>query len=285
MGQNPMPSNQQSAPRRPFYDLGLRTVSGIVLAVVALGLTYGGGWGFVALVTIAAALMSWEWSRIVRGASFDAACLVHALAAAAAPVLTFTGQTLFASVGLLIAALVVLVLTFGRSTLLSCLGVFYVGLPAMALVSLRSDQAYGLGAVMFVLLVVWTVDTGAFIGGRSIGGPKLWPAVSPNKTWAGFVCGVGGGVLIGIAIALWLQAPVVHMSLVALGLGVVSQGGDLAESALKRHFGVKDASALIPGHGGVMDRVDGVVAAATLAAVIGHVANVAAPARALLFAS
>lgn len=266
-----------------FHDLGLRFVSGVVLASAAFALIYAGGWGFVGLVGLGAVLMSWEWGRIVRGAHIDAACAVHALAVASAVGLSAFEQPLMAAIVLCIGAVIVMALTFGTQTLLSSLGVLYVGVPAVALVVLRSSPSYGLAGVLLVMLVVWTVDTAAFVGGRSIGGPKLWPSVSPNKTWAGFLSGVGAGVMVGAGVAWWLGAPRINLAVVSLILGVASQGGDLAESALKRAFGVKDSSHLIPGHGGILDRVDGLVAAATLAGIIGMVVNIAEPARALLF--
>ena len=266
-----------------FHDLGLRLVSGIVLAAGAFALIWLGGWGFTGLVGVGAVLMSWEWSRIVRGEGIDTACVVHALAVALAVGLAAFGQSLLAVVVLAIGSVIVMALTFGTQTLLSSLGVLYVGVPAVALIVLRLAPSYGLAGVLLVMLVVWTVDTAAFVGGRSIGGPKLWPAVSPNKTWAGFLSGIGAGMLMGTGIAWWLGAPRLNLAVVALVLGIASQGGDLAESALKRAFGVKDSSGLIPGHGGILDRVDGVVAAATLAGIIGLVTNISEPARALLF--
>ena len=271
-------------PGLQFHDLGRRAASGVVLALVALALTYAGGLAFMGLVLTAVVLMSWEWGRIVRRTqAIDVVCMVHVAAVAGATILATAGQTVFAGLVLAMGAIIILPLAFGASTLLSCLGVFYVGIPAVALITLRLDGPNGLVAVIFVMLVVWTVDTAAFLSGRGIGGPKLWPTISPNKTWAGFLGGIGSGAVVGIVVALWLGAPVLRLAVVALLLGVVSQAGDLAESALKREFGVKDSSGLIPGHGGVLDRLDGVVAAATLAGVIGVLAKIGAPARALLF--
>lgn len=268
-----------------FHDLGLRLVSGIFLAALAFALIWAGGWGFVALVGAGAVLMCWEWGRIVRAASLDVACVVHGLAVAMAVGLAAMGQPVMAAIVLGIGAVIVMALTFGHQTLLSSLGVLYVGIPAVALVVLRTSPSYGLAGVLLVMLVVWTVDTAAFVGGRTIGGPKLWPSVSPNKTWAGFLSGVGAGVVMGTGVAWWLGAPRLNLAVVSLVLGAASQAGDLAESALKRAFGVKDSSNLIPGHGGILDRVDGVVAAATLAGLIGLAVNIAEPARALLFGS
>ncbi len=157
----------------------------------------------------------------------------------------------------------------GRLSAISLLlGVCYI-LPAVAaLIWLRGAAGTGRANVMFVVLVVWASDIGAYLAGRWLGGPKLAPSVSPGKTWSGavgglvFACFVGGG-----AALLW-QAALPPGLLVACALGLVSQAGDLLESAVKRHFGVKDSGRLIPGHGGLLDRLDGVLAAAPTAALL-----------------
>jgi phosphatidate cytidylyltransferase len=184
---------------------------------------------------------------------------------------------------LAIGAILAVVLSLGYNSVLAAVGVFYAGLPAIALIWLRSDVAFGLLAVVFLILVIIAADTAAFLSGRLLGGPKLWPRISPNKTWAGLI----GAVVAGTVIGAWF-CPVVpgasplRLAGTAAVLAFISQLGDLAESALKRHFGVKDSSQLIPGHGGVMDRVDGLVAAASAAGLIGMAINVHSPARALL---
>jgi phosphatidate cytidylyltransferase len=282
---DPTGGPQQQGSARPagrFQDIGPRVASGVVMAFGALGLVFIGGLPFVLLVTVAGALMCWEWGRIIRGPGFDAALVVHALAAAVATLLAGHGQLMLAALALLVGTIVVPALA-SRQHLLSAVGVAYVGVPAIALVALRADPAFGFAAVMLVLLVVASVDIAAFVGGRSIGGPRLWPAVSPNKTWAGLISGVGAGVVVGGLLASLVGAPIWRLALVSLLMGAAAQAGDLAESALKRSFGVKDSSQLIPGHGGILDRVDGIVAAATLAGIVGIVANIAVPARALLF--
>jgi phosphatidate cytidylyltransferase len=149
-------------------------------------------------------------------------------------------------------------------------GVIYAASLGMALVLLRDDPGLGLTAVAFVLVSVWASDTGAYIAGRTLGGPKLWPRVSPNKTWSGFIGGTLAGVVAGLLVAVIGGVPVtLILAVIALALAVASAGGDLFESALKRRFGVKDSSAIIPGHGGLMDRVDGLTTASILAAIVG----------------
>jgi phosphatidate cytidylyltransferase len=270
-------------PAGAFHDVGPRAASGLALAAAALGFAWLGGSAFALLVAAVSAVMGWEWGRIVRRSDTAVPTIVHAVSVVLAVGLVAAGQLMLAGVALLVGTIATAVASWGREPGLSALGVLYVGIPAVFLVMLRSDAGYGFAAVLLVLLVVWAVDIAAFIGGRSIGGPKLWPAVSPNKTWAGFVSGVLAGVAAGALLGGLLGAPLAQVLPVAFLLGTASQGGDLAESALKREFGVKDSSRLIPGHGGFLDRLDGVVAAATLAGLIGLVANVAAPARALLF--
>jgi phosphatidate cytidylyltransferase len=150
------------------------------------------------------------------------------------------------------------------------LGVVYVSLPPIALVLLREDPTHGIAAIVLVMLMVWAADTLAYFAGRIIGGPKLAPAISPKKTWAGLIGAMAGSALAAFAVVklLGLPSPFVLVLIAAL-LAIVEQAGDLFKSAMKRHYGVKDSGSLIPGHGGVIDRVDGLVAVATAAAIIG----------------
>jgi phosphatidate cytidylyltransferase len=141
------------------------------------------------------------------------------------------------------------------------LGVLYVGLPCIAIIWVRAQHEAGLATLLWLLALVSAVDTGAFAAGRLIGGPRLAPRISPKKTWAGLGGGVISAMLIGWIAAFWLGQPRwLPLILVSGVLAVVEQAGDLAESAFKRRFGVKDSSQLIPGHGGVLDRVDGLLA-------------------------
>ena len=158
-----------------------------------------------------------------------------------------------------------------------------LGLPAIAMIWLRSDHSRGLMAVVFLIVVIVISDTAAFVCGRLLGGPRLWPRVSPNKTWAGLIGALVASSLMGALFWFLVRdAAPLRLAAVAGGLALVAQAGDLAESALKRRFGAKDSSALIPGHGGVMDRVDGLVAAASVAGLFSMAVNVHWPARALL---
>ncbi len=148
-------------------------------------------------------------------------------------------------------------------------GVFYIGLPALALLWVRGDGDEGRNTIYWLFALVWAADTGAYVAGKLIGGPKLAPSISPNKTWAGLAGCVTSAALVGVAVAyLSKSGDYVILAVLSAAIGLVSQGGDLVESAIKRHFGVKDSSHLIPGHGGVLDRVDALLAAILVAALI-----------------
>ncbi|MGL4397035.1 MAG: phosphatidate cytidylyltransferase [Hyphomicrobium sp.] len=268
-------------------ELQLRLISGAVVGALALLAIWIGPLVFGALVMVIAAVMAWEWGRIVRGDGFDIVGLVHIASTLAAGVLAMLGMAGLAIAAVMVGALTALALLFASGpSQLSSVGVVYTGLPLIALIWLRSDGAQGFWAVLFILVTVVITDTAAYATGRTIGGPKLWPAVSPGKTWSGLAGGVTASGIGGALFALlsgtgWWP----WLAFLGVVLAVVAQGGDLAESALKRHFNLKDASDLIPGHGGFMDRMDGVVTAAVAAALIGLAVDAYAPARAVLYGS
>jgi phosphatidate cytidylyltransferase len=235
----------------------------------------------------AAAAMSWEWGRMVRGPMPDTGMIIHLLAVFLAASLSATDMAGLGVASAFIGAIVVAALAIGTGRAqLSGVGVLYSTLPVVALGWLRGDEPLGFLATIFVLLSVVVTDVAAYAAGRTIGGPKLWPSVSPNKTWSGLIGAVVGASLAG-ALFSWLSGTGSAQWLASLGgvLAIIAQGGDLAESALKRHFGVKDSGDLIPGHGGVMDRMDGIVTASIVAALIAFAIDAYAPARALLYGS
>lgn len=278
------PGLAAEAPKRPVVELTLRVISALLLGTVALAMAWWGQLPFAILVAVVALLMSWEWGRVVRGVDFDLTFVVHAVAAAIAVALTAFGYAALGVAALTIGTIIAVPLQFNERGLLSAAGVLYTGLPAVALLWLRGDAApWGFLAVLFIFIIVWATDTFAYVGGRLLGGPKLWPAVSPNKTWSGLICGVAAAAGAAALFAGYVGAQVQTLAASGLILGLVAQAGDLAESALKRHFGVKDASNLIPGHGGFMDRMDGVVTVAVTATLFALMANAASPAHALLF--
>jgi phosphatidate cytidylyltransferase len=263
-------------------DLGLRIASGAALALVVLGALWAGVLPFAIVVGIVGILVVWEWGRIVRSSGVDAILIIQAMAVAAGALLSAWSLAGLGFILVVVAAIISALLAFGERGHMAALGALYAGLPAVALVWFH-HAALGFLAVLFLLLAVWATDTGAYFAGRLIGGPKLLPRISPNKTWSGLAGGIIASSLVGLVLALVRsELPLAYMMVAGALLGVVSQAGDLLESALKREYGVKDASALIPGHGGFMDRVDGLAIAAIAAAIYAVAVNIQAPARALL---
>jgi phosphatidate cytidylyltransferase len=285
MGEEPADSSIAAArvPGGGTGELALRIVSGFVMAVAAGGLLYAGAIPFAVLVAIVGVLTSLEWSRIVRGEGFDAALGIQIAAVIAASALAAAGLAALGLSALAVGTILTGLLCFFSRPLLSAEGVLYAGLPAVALIWLREDPSYGLEAVLFIFIAVIATDVAAFVFGRLIGGPKLAPAISPKKTWSGFL---GGILTAGLCSALYassMGADPARLGAAGAVLGIVAQIGDLTESALKRSFGVKDSGTLIPGHGGIMDRVDGLVFAAAAAGFAALALDPNAPARALLF--
>jgi phosphatidate cytidylyltransferase len=267
-------------------DFVPRLASGLAMGVVAALCTLLGAVPFALLVVAVTLLLSWEWVRLVHGRDGDLLLAVHACAAGGAAVLAALGYVGLGLLALPIGAILAMLLSLGRNSIFSALGVLYAGVPAVALIWLRADATLGLLAVVFVILIVIASDTAGFLAGRLLGGPKLWPRVSPNKTWAGFIGALAASSLVGAL--FWFAVPggsAVRLAAAGALLSLVAQGGDLAESALKRRFGTKDTSSLIPGHGGVMDRVDGLVAAAFAVGLAAFVINIHSPAHALLLGS
>jgi phosphatidate cytidylyltransferase len=268
-----------------WQDLGARTLSAVVLIpAVILDVWLGGVW-FEVFMALIGVLIAYEWCNMVHARS----AAQFALHAGAALVATFLPR----ETGLLPAAGVVLMLTAvgtfasslreGEKTFWTYAGIPYAAFPVMAFVALRNDPAWGLHAILWLLIVVWATDTCAYFSGRLVGGPKLAPRFSPGKTWAGLAGGMAGAFLLSALFALALQASVLPLALAAAILAVVAQLGDIGESALKRHYGVKDSGDLIPGHGGMMDRLDGLLAAGVAAALVGFVRQPEALAHGLLF--
>jgi len=249
-------------------NLWLRVASAAVLAPLAIGAAYLGGWPFTVFWTIAAMAVWWEWVGLVRPAGRNVVLATGFCALLLEAVLfeagNFTGVLIIFALGTLAA-----IVTAGRFALLIACGMLYASALLVAPVLLRSDPALGLVAIVFLFAVVWGTDIGGYFAGRSFGGPKLAPAISPKKTWSGAI----GGTLIAIAAAFAVTSAFslpksAGIVLVALGLSIASQSGDLFESWLKRKFNAKDSSRLIPGHGGVMDRLDGFIIAAAAAALL-----------------
>jgi phosphatidate cytidylyltransferase len=283
-------------------NLMLRVASAAVLAPVTLAIAYAGGWTFLALCTIAAGGILWEWASLVshRAEARIMAPGWVALLAGMALISCHLPNAAWAAIGggALSAGLIVAAWprgdgeaasgswgsAFWGSAAWAAGGIVYAGALLLAPALLRGDPDWGLTALLFLFANVWITDIFAYFCGRAIGGPLLWPKVSPKKTWSGAIGGLAGGVAASVAVAY--ASGIGRLGIVgvmALVLSVLAQAGDLFESAVKRRFGAKDASHLIPGHGGLMDRLDGFLVAALAALLIGMIRQgTAAPARGLL---
>jgi phosphatidate cytidylyltransferase len=256
----------------------LRMVSALAMMPVALVLVILGDWPFACLVGLAVVLMALEWRQLTE-ARFgeDGGVLAGASVAGlglAVVVLAASGRPSEALLVLLAGALAAGLIAWrlGASPLWIGLGAAYLALPALALIWLRGLPQLGLQIVVWLLVVVWTTDILAYLVGRKVGGPRLAPRISPGKTWSGLCGGVLAAALAG-AVTAWAIGSERLLHAASLGglLAVVSQIGDLIESALKRRAGVKDSGTLIPGHGGVLDRLDGLILAAPVLALLGLV--------------
>ena len=238
-----------------------RVVVGALLLAVAVTAIWLGGPAFALLVAAGVMLILWEWGAM-NGVAERARIGGLALLAAVCW-LSWKGQAMEA-LQLLAAGAAALFLLFaitrrpGGHWLLS--GILYAGLPAIALIWLR-NRPDGLTAVLWTCAIVWATDIFAYFTGRAIGGPRIWTAISPNKTWAGLIGGMTAAAIISVAVAHWARwaYPWWAMLLAGAFLAIVAQAGDFFESWLKRRAGVKDSGKLLPGHGGIMDRVDGLV--------------------------
>jgi phosphatidate cytidylyltransferase len=220
---------------------------------------------FAAMVGAGVAVLAWEWTKLTGDGRFGAVGAVMAAGVVAAVIFTLIGRPALALLCPLVAAVLVYVLARGRQhPLWLAAGPLYIALPAIALIWMRGHDEPGRLLILWLLLTVWATDIGAFFAGRIIGGPLLAPRVSPKKTWAGLLGAVISAMLIGVvAGTIGGGAPAAALLAASGGvLAIVAQAGDLGESWVKRRFGAKDASQLIPGHGGLFDRVDGLIAAA-----------------------
>jgi phosphatidate cytidylyltransferase len=261
---------QPSAPAKPG-TLGLRIASALVMAPLALAAVWFGSPWFPALVTVAAVIMAWEWARLCQNGVFGlSGCVVMATTVLA----SFAAGTGRPGLGLVVAVLGAAI-CWAAGTLrrddhpaITALGALWLAVPCVALLWLDSDPAVGRVTIVWILAIVWATDIGAYAVGRTVGGPRLAPRMSPSKTWSGLAGGALCAALAGVATALLLGLAPGRLAMVSAMLAVIAQFGDLAESMAKRRFGVKDSSSLIPGHGGLLDRVDGLLAVAPAVALL-----------------
>jgi len=246
----------------------MRVLAAVVLAPIAIAIAWFGGWLWILLVMLATIGLYLEWLTIVGLVREWRAAVPGVAALAIAGICLIAGRLDAALIVLGIGLVAVAVLSPERRNW-SATGFLYAAAAQIASVLVRHDPASGFAALFFVLLVVWAADIGGYFAGRGIGGPKLWPRVSPKKTWAGAIGGFIGSLAVAGAFAAAGAGKSGHLLGLGAFLSVVSQLGDLFESAVKRRFGVKDSSHIIPGHGGLMDRLDGFVAAVVAAAILG----------------
>ena len=256
------------APASDSRNLLMRITVAAVLIPLAVAIAYAGGWLWAALVTLAAIGLFVEWLAIV-GLAGARRVTVPGVAALAVAGLCFAISRLDAALIVLAAGFVAVVAIAPERRSWAAAGFLYAAAAEIASVLVRLDPVKGFAALMFVLLIVWVTDSGGYFAGRGIGGPKLWPRVSPKKTWAGAVGGFAASLAVACGFAAFGLGRIGPLLLLSGTLSVVSQLGDLFESAVKRRFGVKDSSHIIPGHGGLMDRLDGFVAAVVVAALFG----------------
>lgn len=271
-GRFPLPPDGSRKQRSAIaFDWMLRWVFGLLLAGIALGtMIAGGAWfaSFIAAVTVAGVR---EWHRMVTGGAFFVYAAVSMLAIAAALAVPLIADSAPPSLPLWIlgaAALVNLAAAWARKgrPLWQAAGALYLGVPGIALFGLRAIPDHGIWLVLILFLAIWSADTGALFSGKLIGGPKLAPMLSPNKTWAGFL----GGIMLAAVMAAGTMAPLggnwIRGAAFGAGVALAGHAGDLFESWVKRGAGRKDSGHLIPGHGGVLDRIDSILFAAPVCA-------------------
>ncbi len=263
----------RSSGSRIGRDLWPRVAAAVALGTVALVAAWAGGFVFVAFWCVASIIVLWEWQRLVGAdrlierVAAGALGLVVASAYAMQNVFSLGEAVLGALIALALGASAVAWIARPGSKGWAAAGIIYAGALVVSLGLLRASPNYGLAAILWLFAVVWGADVAAYFAGRLIGGPRLWPAVSPGKTWSGAIAGALSGAALGLALAAWTNR-VGTLFVVGLGAAIVSELGDLFESAIKRRFKVKDSSALIPGHGGLMDRLDAFIAASLFAALV-----------------
>lgn len=253
-------------------NLALRIVTALVLAPLAIGAAYVGGYVFVFFWTLAALGVLWEWDALVCTHDRNPVLTVGAAALVGCSLLLAFHWTGTAIALVMLGVFGVAALASRRRRSWCAAGLVYAAAMLTAPVILRHDEPWGFAAILFLFVVVWLTDIAAYAVGRAVGGPKLMPRVSPNKTWSGAIGGILAGVIGGVVTARQFGlGNLPAIGALSLGLSAISQAGDLVESAVKRHFSAKDTSNLVPGHGGVMDRLDSFLAAAVAATVIGLV--------------
>jgi phosphatidate cytidylyltransferase len=257
-----------SAPQRFGPDLWPRVAAAVAMGSVAVAATWIGGFLFAAFWWLASIVVLWEWQRLVGGERLIVARVVAGAVALALAALSALHDSIAGVVAaLILGAAAVGWIAGGRQGIWAAAGVLYAGALVASVGLLRVSPSFGMASILWLFAVVWGADIAAYFAGRLIGGPRLWPRVSPGKTWAGAIVGAFAGAVLGLMLAAWTNR-LAALFWLGLATAIVSELGDLFESALKRRFGVKDSSGLIPGHGGLMDRLDAFTSASFFAAVV-----------------
>ena len=257
-----------SAPQRFGPDLWPRVAAAVAMGSVALAATWIGGFLFAAFWWLASIVVLWEWQRLVGGERLIVARVgAGAVALALAALWALHDSIAGVVAALILGAAAVGWIAGGRQGIWAAAGVLYAGALVASVGLLRVSPSFGMASILWLFAVVWGADIAAYFAGRLIGGPRLWPRVSPGKTWAGAIVGAFTGAVLGLMLAAWTNR-LAALFWLGLATAIVSELGDLFESALKRRFGVKDSSGLIPGHGGLMDRLDAFTSASFFAAVV-----------------
>jgi len=268
------------APRRFMgFDVTLdwlfRPLFGFGLAAIAVAATYFGGFYFAAFVAAGCFAAAREWHRMFAGEKYGWLSTVSgiAIAAAVAAEVVFAHSAKFDGVPWLILAFgglvnSVLASTRRAAALWHAGALLYIGVPALSLVAIREVPSNGLWLLLPVFVAVWATDTGALFTGNLLKGPKLWPALSPNKTWAGFIGGIVFGTLGAVAVFFFVHGNLLYGAVLGACCALVGHAGDLFESWMKRRMGRKNSGSLIPGHGGVLDRIDSILFVGPVAAFV-----------------
>jgi CDP-diglyceride synthetase len=264
------------AKRFNWSNLGLRIASALVIAPAALGAAWLGGWPYLVLIAIGVALLALEWGGMSAPVAPTRVSAAVTVAVLASVFLAYQGQDALAWGAVVMGAAAAALVARGvaERPADAAFGVIYIAPAAICLVWLRSTEQ-GHWWMMTLFAATWAADIGAFAVGSLLKGPKLWPRFSPNKTWSGFVGGLFASALAGFGMAFFsvFQLNLAAAALVGFCVGLATMAGDLWESALKRRFGVKDSGDLIPGHGGLLDRVDGLMFAVVVMALV-RLANI-----------
>ncbi len=251
--------------RSPASELAQRILVGVILIIVATAEIWFGGIAFWILVTVGGLIMVSEYAGLLKVSDEHRRMAMFAMCiplGVLAPLALGPG---FFALGL-VFGMAIAVAIVAKNTALGG-GLVYVGMPILALLWLRQIPDNGLVLTFWALSLVWATDIGAFFAGRAIGGPKIAPAISPSKTWAGLLGGMAMATLLAVGFNRWLELPSSLVWATPI-LAIAAQVGDFFESWMKRKAGVKDSGTLLPGHGGVLDRLDGVVTVAPLAALL-----------------